>query len=523
MLNKELEVKVKKESKMKNLIVTAHKIEYYIASALINTVVKEADIEFSKASSVAEDLAKYVESPYENIYLVGLRLLEEHKNTIKNSLAALTSAKKKVFWYALADRFHLEEKDMAFFRKYIREPEKGKDLLDVIKTEEKVSDENFKRLNTIYKLNQKDTKDTERDDVLDWVKYTYEQRFDWQFEDGNPSLVEMIKKLAENNITENDMVKSAAYSFTGRSVIYKSDVMKTLMKKVQMLKADKYISVLITGESGTGKDVIAEKIQSLSGRAGAYRIMNCAAVTESLMEAKLFGYKKGAFTGADRDAKGIFEEAEGGTVFLDEISEMSLSLQAKLLRVLENFSVTPLGEHAEKKVDVRIICATNKNIYDQEKFREDLAYRISGIELKIPPLRERPEDIPLLAMNFLIGFARLGHARRVLDSKEIKLMQNYTWPGNARQLLQFLNRVLLLKAVGKDFEKMIEEMPPVKNSIKPATLVKATSGIMTMEEAEKSAIQNALEKTGNNKSDAAKALDIALNTLKSKMDKFGIS
>jgi transcriptional regulator with GAF, ATPase, and Fis domain len=207
--------------------------------------------------------------------------------------------------------------------------------------------------------------------------------------------------------------------------------------------------VLVTGESGTGKEVVAAEIHRLSRRAGKpFLIQNCSAIPETLLESELFGYKKGAFTGADQDRMGLFEAASGGTVFLDEIGDMPLNLQARILRVIQNGEVKPLGETRVKRVDVRLISATNKDLagaVNGKEFRSDLYYRLSVLPLHVPPLRERKEDIPLLLKHFIRQeAARMSVSAKKIGPDAMARLTAYSWPGNVRELENFVKYMLVI-------------------------------------------------------------------------------
>ncbi len=207
--------------------------------------------------------------------------------------------------------------------------------------------------------------------------------------------------------------------------------------------------VLIAGESGTGKELVAQNIHYLSPRAGKPFVeVNCAAIPEELIESELFGYEKGAFTGADKPRKGKFDHANGGTIFLDEIGDMSLKTQAKILRILQEKRFTRVGGDETIEVDVRVIAATNKNLEQEIKegrFREDLYYRLNVIPCKVPPLRERAEDIPALIAHFGEQFAREGAYRpKVFSEKAMEKLRQHTWPGNVRELRNFIERIYIL-------------------------------------------------------------------------------
>jgi two-component system response regulator AtoC len=208
-------------------------------------------------------------------------------------------------------------------------------------------------------------------------------------------------------------------------------------------------TVLLTGESGTGKEVLARAIHAQSPRRDeAFVAVNCAAIPEALLESELFGHVKGAFTGADRTRRGLFVEADGGTLFLDEIGELPVALQAKLLRVLQEEEVRPVGDAKSRKVDVRVIAATARELEQDVaagRFREDLFYRLNVVRVKVPPLRERKQDIPLLADHFLARFReQLGRPVRTIDDDALERLLAYRWPGNARELENVIERAVIL-------------------------------------------------------------------------------
>lgn len=232
------------------------------------------------------------------------------------------------------------------------------------------------------------------------------------------------------------------------TLIGESEKMKEVVRLLSKLI---FVSspVLIEGETGTGKELIA-KIIHFAGPRAKYPFIpiNVSAIPETLLESELFGYKKGTFTGADKDREGLFLSANGGTLFLDEISEMPFSLQAKLLRVIETKEIIPLGERKPKKIDVRIISATNKNLYEEVKkgnFRQDLFYRLKVLYIHLPPLRERKEDIPLLVSHFIKEFRRkVGKKIKGIKKDAIKMLMEYDWPGNVRELKNVIERAIVM-------------------------------------------------------------------------------
>ncbi len=280
-------------------------------------------------------------------------------------------------------------------------------------------------------------------------------------------------------------------------------------------------TVLILGETGTGKELIARTIHDLSPRKnGPFVPINCSALPENLLEAEFFGYKKGAFTGAIKDKKGKFEVAHQGTLFLDEIGDMPLSIQAKLLRVLQEKSFEPLGSNKRISVDVRIICATNrdlKTLVEEGNFRKDLYYRINVIKIELPPLRERKEDIPLLVENFISHFNKLFNKQiKGISPEALSLLMGYNWPGNIRELENVIERASILC-----FEDVIEikHLPEDIVLSSPYEIVDIKSA---KKEMEKEIIISALKQNNFDPLKTANALGIHKTTLYRKLRKFNI-
>lgn len=270
-----------------------------------------------------------------------------------------------------------------------------------------------------------------------------------------PVIHEEIRRLVRNALNEralrveNALLKKQIerhYDFG--NIIGSSPPVTALITEVQKI-ADSMSNILLLGETGTGKELFARSIHYNSSRSGRHFIpINCSAIPDTLLESELFGYIKGAFTGANATKRGLFEEADGGSIFLDEIGELSLQLQAKLLRVIDDREIRPLGGVQSKKVDVRIISATNKNLLkavQDGSFRDDLYYRINVITMNIPPLRNHKSDIPALAAHFLERYAReLGKPVPRLDEAVKDLLVDYHWPGNVRELQNIIERAVLL-------------------------------------------------------------------------------
>ena len=283
------------------------------------------------------------------------------------------------------------------------------------------------------------------------------------------------------------------------------------------------VSVLLTGETGTGKEVFAQAIHNGSARAKQpFVAINCSAFSKELLESEIFGHKAGAFTGALKDKKGLFEEANHGTIFLDEIGEMAYGLQAKLLRVLETGEYIKVGDTKPTKIDVRIVSATNRNLKEEianSNFREDLYFRLSVFHLHLPPLRERREDIPELAAAFLKFFAaKMGKQVKGFAADCQAWMQSYAWPGNVRELRNVIERALIIC----DDYITLDDMPL---DFRSSTLSgsAADGDDFELAEAEHRHIQRVLQYTKGNKAEAARLLKIGLTTLYRKIEEYGIN
>jgi len=311
--------------------------------------------------------------------------------------------------------------------------------------------------------------------------------------------------------------------FDTRNIIGKSPSMIRLLETTSKAAASD-ATVLITGESGTGKEMIAGAIHFNSTRENHPFIkLNCAAISEGLLESELFGHEKGAFTGAVRRREGRFSQAHRGTLFLDEISEMSMAMQAKLLRVIQEKEFTRVGGEEVLTVDVRIITATNRDLLaevQQGNFREDLYYRLNVINLKVPPLRERREDIPLLAEHFLKMFsAKNDKAIKGFTPQAMDRLIRYRWPGNVREMMNAVESAVVLSdseyISESDLSLLHAELPSLE-------AVAPVSADLSLEEVEKTTILKTLEISGGNKSEAARKLGITRATLHKKLKKYRV-
>ncbi|MDD5541892.1 MAG: sigma-54 dependent transcriptional regulator [Acidobacteriia bacterium] len=336
----------------------------------------------------------------------------------------------------------------------------------------------------------------------------------------------MLERLVERQRLQSENINlrhQLEERFSLSSIVGRSPQMVEVFKKIGYV-ADSRSTVLITGESGTGKELVAKAIHYNSGRASKkFLAINCGALTESLLESELFGHVRGAFTGAMTNKKGIFEAAEGGTVFLDEVSEMSTALQVKLLRVLDEQEVRPVGGSNSIHFDVRIIAASNKDLQEtveQGKFRHDLLYRLNVINIHLPPLRERRDDIPLLIGHFLKKFSQPSSSPLTLADDALDVLTHYSWPGNVRELENTIESSVALTRTGvitaKELPARLREQPstaPTENIF---------SDMPSLDELERRYLLRALEAAGNNKSRAAEILGVNRKTLYRMAERYGI-
>ena len=336
-----------------------------------------------------------------------------------------------------------------------------------------------------------------------------------------------VNKAAEKNKLAREKVvlqKSLDKKFGLESIVGNSAAMQKVYETIsQVAGAD--VTVLITGESGTGKELVARAIHQNSPRKKEHFVaLNCAALSEGILESELFGHEKGAFTGAVGLREGKFEYADDGTIFLDEVGDMPLPTQAKLLRVIEYGEVVRLGSNVPIKIDVRIISATNTDLNEKintGRFREDLFFRLRVVTINILPLRERREDIPILINHFLEELSSLhGRKTRRISPRAVDTLTSYTWRGNARELRNCLESMLVTSA--KDTLD-VEDIPAyVKGEGQVVLAPKLLPG-MSLEQAEKELIKSTLQKTGGNREEAAKILGIGERTLYRKLKLYDLS
>jgi DNA-binding NtrC family response regulator len=305
-------------------------------------------------------------------------------------------------------------------------------------------------------------------------------------------------------------------------IVGQSKLMKDVFARIQRA-APVDSTVLILGESGTGKELVAQALHHNSLRKkGPFVAVNCAAVPATLVESELFGHVRGAFTGATDRRMGRFEQADGGTLFIDEIGDFELGLQAKLLRVLETLTVTPVGGHEDRKVEVRVVVATSRDIrkmVQEGTFREDLFYRLNVVQVLLPPLRDRPDDIPILVEHFLKEITTQKHAAPKRVSPEVmRHFQSFRWPGNVRELKNTLESMMVLA----DGEVLTERDLPqqILDAAQNAAVPKEIPTGLTMEELERLAITKALDQFNGNRTHAANRLGISVRTLQRKLRQY---
>jgi DNA-binding NtrC family response regulator len=343
-----------------------------------------------------------------------------------------------------------------------------------------------------------------------------------------PFANEHLKTRVRNALNEKRLFQENKYlrqelreKYRFENIIGKSDAIEQVFRVMEKV-ARTDSSVLITGESGTGKELVARAIHFSSERStGRFLPINCGALPETLLESELFGYKKGAFTGAAQDKVGLLKAADKGTVFFDEIGEMPLALQVKLLRALQERECYPLGSNDPISFDVRVLCATNRNLDAEVKagrFREELLYRINVINIVLPPLRERKDDIPLLANHFLRrAEAQVGRPGMRFSKGAMRMLINYAWPGNVRELENTIERAAILAETDVIHS---HDLPDKLRNSSGAAVAGFDSAGLTLEDVEREHIRRVLEKVDGDKAKAAQALGIHLSTLYRKVQRY---
>ena len=350
--------------------------------------------------------------------------------------------------------------------------------------------------------------------------------FDYLTKPINPDelilLIRRAMEMLQKDKEIDDLRRRLDQKFGLDQIVGQSTKMKEVFARIQRA-APVNATVLILGENGTGKELVAQALHHNSMRKKApFVAVNCAAVPATLVESELFGHVKGAFTGATDRRIGRFEQADGGTLFIDEIGDFELGLQAKLLRVLETLTFTPVGGHEDKKVDVRVIAATSRDVprmVEEGQFREDLYYRLNVVQIRLPALRERTDDVPLLVDHFLRELSeRKGISPHRVSPEVMRRLLTYRWPGNVRELRNKLESMMIMA----DGETLTEnDLPPeIVDSAQSAVTAKEVPANLTMEELEKLAITKALDQCKNNRTHAAERLGISVRTLQRKLRQY---
>ncbi len=350
-------------------------------------------------------------------------------------------------------------------------------------------------------------------------------------------LLQHVKKLAEEKRLKQEVSRLRGQLREGwhyRHIIGRSPTMQQVFSMIDRAAAVK-TTVLVTGESGTGKEMIARALHEGSPRRGApFLTLNCAAIPDNLIESTLFGHERGAFTGADKTTRGYFRDADGGTLLLDEIGELPLGMQSKLLRVLEESTVTPVGTTSPQKIDVRVVAATNRDLeieVKENKFRQDLFYRLNIVRIDLPPLRKRKDDLPVLTRYFLDEICRTnGFEPREVDPSLLAAFERYEWPGNVRELKNTLESLVVLSGrrtlsaddLPEKFFRSEDASGAVAIKDEHASASAPEESDLNLTRLSKQTIMKALEACRGNRTEAAKHLGISRRTLHRRLNEFGL-
>ena len=348
--------------------------------------------------------------------------------------------------------------------------------------------------------------------------------------DDNNKIIPLISRAVEKakmNVRLEKLEKKVGQMYSFDSILGESKALKEAVLLAQKVSVTD-VPVLLTGETGTGKEVFAQAIHYSSKRSKQnFVAVNCSSFSKELLESEMFGHRAGSFTGALKDKKGLFEEANNGTIFLDEIGEMPPQLQVKLLRALQQGEIQRVGSDKSEHVDVRVIAATNRDLrkeVEERRFREDLYFRLNVISLEVPPLRQRKEDIPLLAAHFLSHYAERNHKNvKGFSAQCMDMLLHYDWPGNVRELQNAVERAVILctgeYVTGPELPVNIAKL--AAEAMPKSSEVSSSLAGLPLEEVERRAIEETLRETGDNKSAAARKLGITRATLHKKLRKYG--
>lgn len=404
------------------------------------------------------------------------------------------------------------------------------EALDVVLSDLRMGDVSGIELLQLWKMRRPETQFivlTGHSSVSTAIEAIKSGAYDYVTKPVNPEeLVLLIRRAIESVRKDKELEhlrQRLDQKFGLDQIVGQSRQMKEVFARIQRA-APVDSTVLILGESGTGKELVAQALHHNSLRKkGPFVAVNCAAVPATLVESELFGHVRGAFTGATDRRMGRFEQADGGTLFIDEIGDFEIGLQAKLLRVLETLTVTPVGGHEDRKVNVRVVAATSRDLrrmVDEGTFREDLFYRLNVVMISLPPLRERPDDIPVLVAHFLQEITEQKHAPpRRIAPEVMRRFQHYRWPGNVRELRNTLESMMVLAEGDVLTER---DLPERICAGEPTSGAPEIPAGLTMDQLERLAITKALDQSGGNRTHAANRLGISVRTLQRKLRQYEV-
>jgi transcriptional regulator with PAS, ATPase and Fis domain len=499
-------------NKSKVIAVTFNGFQGAAATAVLLEKHPEADLWISSARKIAETLSAIPPRKTSQVYLVGVGARDCSNEDLLAALRPLLEGKVSVTWFYPWEDLAWLKSEMAPFPHFALVQGSGEPLPVLVAAALGCGSGRTKELIRSAQDAEEGKMRSFHQNLVDAATVSY-----LKFQDA-AAFPNAIRKLADPSlITEADREAVRRFQRYGdRVLLGKSAPMKRLRDLIRKAGSDHAGRVLILGETGTGKELVARDIHNISPRKDKPFIpVSCANIGEHLLESDLFGHEKGAFTGAVRQKSGQFELADGGTLFLDEVGELDPSLQARLLRVLQDGTFYRVGGTAEIRVDVRVIAATNRDLRKAVRegmFREDLYYRLNEVVIKTPPLREHPEDVPLIAKDILHRMAaERGAETPRLTPRQIQTLQGYHWPGNVRQLESILRRAAILK--DWDLQKHLadEEGFPAHQD--------AALEILPLEEQTNRYVLNVFHAMKRNITQTAKALRVSPNTLKARLRK----
>jgi len=486
-------------------VITYPSFDGALAAAVVAGAFEDAQIEITSARRVARALARVAKDAPEEVHVTGVGIhcpLED----VLAQLDRLQRGGARVFWYVRGDYLDPFRERLEGLASLHAAPE-APSLAHVVARSLPGDRSQRDRLLALA-LGEPD-RQADRD-LVDYVNACMQRYFKFQDRSAYPGAIRRLLDPAP--LAASEQAEVARYrQFGGRFLLGRSEAIRGVRDFIALAGADRDARVLITGETGTGKEIVARLIHEASPRRDApFFAVNCGTFNANLLDSRLFGHEKGAFTGAHRRRVGVFEEADGGTLFLDEVAEIPIELQAKLLRVLQEGTLTRLGGASEIRVDVRAIAATHQDLLKDTRdgrFREDLFYRLNVLAIHVPPLREHPEDVVDLANDMLYRFTR---ARRKapwrLDDAQSKTLSAHPWPGNVRELENVIERAVVLDE--RDFSQLLDTGHAEEN---------AFARVVPLADIEARYVLWAYRQLGQNKQRTANALGISVNTLKARL------